>query len=154
MNAIFAVDAFGGFGTGDDMPWPTCREDLQRFKRLTSGHTVVMGSGTWNSNMPKPLPHRRNTVLSTKLVDNRCEVYNTVEALLEAIGHSDNVWVIGGESVLWTLRQYVDTIYLTRFRGVYQSSIRMDVSEYLAGFKLHSRQELEDHIFDIWQRVV
>lgn len=150
MNAIFAVDAFGGFGTGTDMPWPRCKEDLQRFRALTTGGTVVMGSGTWHSNMPKPLPQRRNCVLSSTLMDERCEVYRSPEALRAVIGSENNVWVIGGHSVLWTLRSSIKTVYMTRFKGVFPCSIRLDVPKYLDGYVLQDRQQLDDHIFDIW----
>lgn len=153
MKAIFAVDAYGGFGTGTDMPWPTSREDLQRFKRLTSGQTVVMGSGTWNSNMPKPLPNRRNCVLSTTLRDSRCEVFFSVEELCTQLGVGDDIWVIGGERVLWALRPYVHTVCMTRFKGVFPCTVRLDTGKYLDGFVLQDRQQLDDHVFDIWQRM-
>lgn len=153
MKAIFAVDAFGGFGTGTDMPWPHNSEDMQRFKRLTSGHTVVMGSGTWNSNMPKPLPNRRNCVLSTTLRDDRCTVFFSTEELRAELGVGDDIWVIGGVGVLNTLRPWINTVYMTRFKGVFPCSVRLDTSEYLSGFVLQDRQQLDDHIFDIWQRI-
>ncbi|NHA69277.1 dihydrofolate reductase [Phycicoccus flavus] len=48
--------------SGDGMPW-RAPEDLRRFRRLTDGHTVVMGSATW-ATLGRPLPRRRNVVLS------------------------------------------------------------------------------------------
>lgn len=153
MKAIFAVDAYGGFGTGTDMPWPRCSEDMQRFKRLTSGQTVVMGSGTWNSNMPKPLPNRRNCVLSTTLRDDRCEVFFSTEELCAQLGVGDDIWVIGGVGVLNTLRPWINTVYMTRFKGVFPCTVSLDTKEYLNGFVLQDRQQLDNHIFDIWQRI-
>lgn len=153
MNAIFAVDAYGGFGTGTDMPWPRCSEDLQRFKKYTSGKTVVMGSGTWNSNMPKPLPNRRNCVLSTTLRDDRCTIFFSTEELRAELGVGDDIWVIGGVGILNTLRPWVNTVYMTRFKGVFPCTVRLNTHEYLNGFVLQDRQQLDDHIFDIWQRI-
>lgn len=152
MNAIFAVDAHGGFGTGTDMPWPHCNEDLQRFKQYTSGKTVVMGSGTWSSNMPKPLPNRRNCVLSTTLRDSRCEVFFSSDEFRAVVGSDDNIWVIGGVGVLNTLRPWVNTVYMTRFKGVFPCTVRLNTAKYLDGFVLQDRQQLDTHIFDIWQR--
>lgn len=152
MNAIFAVDAFGGFGTGTDMPWPRCSEDLQRFKQYTSGKTVVMGSGTWNSNMPKPLPQRRNCVLSTTLRDDRCEIYFSTEEFRNTVGTDDSIWVIGGVGVLNALRPWVNTVYMTRFKGVFSCTHRLNTADYLNGFVLQERQQLDTHIFDIWQK--
>lgn len=152
MNAIFAVDEHGGFGTGSDMPWPRCKTDLDRFKHYTSGQTIIMGSGTWNSNMPKPLPNRRNIVLSSSLVDDRCEVYSSVDEIVSKVTDSTRAWVIGGAQVLWELRSWIKTIYLTRFYGIYPCSIVLDMPKYLDGYVLQDRQKLDTHRFDIWQK--
>lgn len=152
MNAIFAVNALGGFGFRGGLPWPKCSTDLARFKRLTTGATVVMGSGTWGSDMPKPLPGRRNIVLSTTLVDSRCEVVGNITALLMALRQDEGVWVIGGAKVLWKLRPYITTVYLTKFPDMSTADVVLDVTKYLEGYALQERQTETDHQFEIWTR--
>lgn len=152
MNAIFAVNKVGGFGTGTDMPWPRSKVDLERFRQITWGSTVVMGKGTWESNMPKPLPDRRNCVLSHSLVDDRCEVFRGVQQLMLALRQDEHVFVIGGAKVLWTLRPYIQKIHLTRFNDTTTSTINFDTDSYLDEFQLWHRQELDDHAFETWFR--
>jgi len=154
MNAIFAVNSINGFGTGMDMPWPRSTVDLQRFKTLTSGGTVVMGSGTWNSNMPKPLPHRRNIVLSSTLVDDRCDVYRNVTDMLMNIDQHESVYIIGGAKVLWMLRPIIQKVYLTKFKDCSDAMIKLDVKKYLENFILNESTDFGDHVFEIWQNTM
>lgn len=153
MNAIFAVNALDGFGTGSDMPWERNSTDLQRFKKYTTGHTVVMGSGTWNSNMPKPLPNRRNIVLSSSLRDDRCEVYSNITELLMNIKNNETVFVIGGATLLWKLRNHIKTIYLTRFFSVEKCEITLDTEKYLENYNLTHKESLDNHTFEIYERI-
>ena len=149
MNAIFAVNASNGFAVNDTMPWPRSTVDLQRFKSLTSGQTVIMGRGTWDSDMPKPLPNRRNCVLSTTLVDSRCEVFSSVESLLSAVD-TQHCWVIGGEKILWSLRPYITTVYLTQFMSDHAADVVLDVARYLDQYTLVETEQFQDHTFKIY----
>lgn len=150
MNAIFAVNKIDGFGDGNSMPWDHSVEDMRHFKTLTNGYTVVMGAKTWLSDMPKPLPNRRNCVLSTTLVDSRCEVYGDVTSLLMDVKTDEKVFVIGGAKVLWSLRRYIDTVYLTRHKSAKRSEVTLDTVKYLSGFHLVDSKEMDKLSFEIW----
>ena len=67
INALFAVDYYGGMGQNGSLPWPHNAEDLSRFQKLTDGHVVVMGRRSWDDpRMPKPLKGRTVYVASTR----------------------------------------------------------------------------------------
>lgn len=153
MNAIFAVNAVGGFGTGSDMPWPRSTVDLQRFRLLTEGSTVVMGGDTWRSNMPKPLPRRRNCVLSTTLKDDRCEVFHNINHLLMNLSVDESVFVIGGAKILWRLRPYIKKIYLTTFYSEEKSSVTLPIDQYLQPYEKIGKEVFDDHRFEIYNRI-
>lgn len=150
MNAIFAVTSGGWFGLGGGMPWPHSSADMKRFKETTTGCTVVMGASTWSSDMPKPLPNRRNIVLSTQLDDSRCEVYRNVTHLLMNLGDSEQVWVIGGAKVLWSLRPYINRVHLTVFNDGVVGDVHLDYEKYLDGFNLSSTQDFGNHKLEVW----
>jgi dihydrofolate reductase len=152
MNAIFAVNARNGFSHGNDLPWPRSTSDLSRFREITTGKTVVMGRGTWESNMPKPLPNRRNIVLSKTLHDSKCEIFSNLTELSMNIGEREEVFVIGGAQLLWSLRLYVNQVYLTRFRADQESTIIFDTQKYLENFELVSSTDFGDHTFEIYRR--
>lgn len=152
MNAIFAVNSLDGFGTGVDMPWPRNTQDLRRFREITTGHTVVMGGGTWRSNIPKPLPNRRNCVLSTSIVDTRCEVYGNVTDLLMHLKKDEQVFVIGGARILWIMRDYIRRVHLTRIKDCSTCDVVLDTVKYLQGFDLHESTEYDNHTFEIYTK--
>lgn len=153
MNAIFAINMTDGFGVGNTMPWPRSSADLKKFKELTTGHTVVMGATTWLSDMPKPLPNRRNCVLSTSLVDSRCEVYPNITALTMDLSSDEQVFVIGGAKVLWALRPLINQVYLTRHRSHQRADVTLNSEKYLTGFELVSCDEMEEFRFEIYKRI-
>lgn len=98
VNLVWAQSTSGVIGRGGDIPWHV-PEDLQHFKQLTMGHTVVMGRRTWDS-LParvRPLPGRRNVVLSRQsgfVADGAEVVASLDQALTDA-----ETWVVGGAQI-------------------------------------------------------
>lgn len=105
-------------GRQGDLPWHL-PGDLKRFKELTTGGTVVMGRKTWESIPPKfrPLPNRRNLVVSRNNGVDGPEVFRSVEAALEAA--AQNCFVIGGGEI------YAQTI--AKATRVYATEVAADV---------------------------
>jgi dihydrofolate reductase len=99
VRMIWAQARGGVLGANGALPWQL-PEDLRLFKSLTMGSTVVMGRRTWES-LPenvRPLPGRRNVVLSSSLTvaGDGVDVASSVDDVLA--GH-DDFWVIGGAGV-------------------------------------------------------
>ncbi|MBQ0037409.1 MAG: dihydrofolate reductase [Clostridiales bacterium] len=114
MQAIVAVSNNWGIGKDNELLFHI-RADLQRFKELTTGHTVVMGRKTLQS-LPgqKGLPGRRNIVL-THNPDFTAPDVETVCNPLQAVfacGLED--FCIGGESVYRALLPACDRVYVTK----------------------------------------
>ena len=67
INIIAAMAKNRVIGRGNKLPWHI-PQDLKHFKRLTSkkNSAVVMGRNTWESLPIKPLPNRRNYILTKK----------------------------------------------------------------------------------------
>jgi dihydrofolate reductase len=98
VGLIWAQSTSGVIGRSGAIPW-RLPEDLARFKKLTLGHTVVMGRRTWES-LPhgvRPLPGRRNVVLS-RHADYLADGATVVTTLGDALT-GDDIWVIGGEQI-------------------------------------------------------
>jgi dihydrofolate reductase len=102
VGLVWAQSTSGVIGRGGDIPWRV-PEDLARFKRVTMGHTVVMGRHTWDS-LParvRPLPGRRNVVLSrqTDFVADGAEVLGSLEQACTLSETERQMWVIGGAQI-------------------------------------------------------
>ncbi len=108
------MDAHRVLGRGGAPPWHL-PADLKRFKKLTSGHAMVMGRRTWES-IGRPLPRRRSIVLTGKpdFAADGAEVARGLEEALGLAGGDDEVFVIGGASVFAEALPRADRIYLTR----------------------------------------
>jgi dihydrofolate reductase len=110
LAIIAAVGHRRAIGKDGKLPWHI-PEDLKRFQRLTMGHALLMGRGTWES-LGRALPGRRNVVLSSSPLAG-IESYDSIEQALRALSSVEKVFVIGGGKVYAQLIDRADEIYLT-----------------------------------------
>jgi dihydrofolate reductase len=107
---IAAVGANGVIGRDNDLPW-RIREDLQHFKQLTLGHTLVMGRKTYDS-IGRPLPGRR-TVVVTRQPDWEVDGVEVVHTVEEALKQEGEIYVAGGGEIYRQAFPYADRLELT-----------------------------------------
>ena len=117
MVAIVAVAENWGIGKDGDLLF-SLRQDMRRFRTLTSYMTVIMGRKTLES-LPggKPLPKRRNIVLSSRMEPvEGVEIAHNIEELLSLVADdpAEEVYVIGGGQVYAALLPHCDKVLLTR----------------------------------------
>lgn len=111
LKAIAAASLDRVIGKDGDLPW-RLSEDLKWFKKITSGHAILMGRKTWES-LGHPLPNRRNLVLSRTMEEvEGMEVVRSLDAL-QSIGLSGEVFVIGGGELYAQLLEKCEELYLT-----------------------------------------
>jgi dihydrofolate reductase len=119
---IVAVSTNGVIGVGNRLPWHY-PADLKRFKRLTTGNTVIMGRLTYES-LGKPLPNRRNIVvtraepeeLGTAAMTGGIETAVTVSEaieLAETNPRGDQLWFIGGARIFAEAMPLCDQLDVT-----------------------------------------
>ncbi len=146
IKAIMACDSQGGVGRDGNLPWPHNKKDLMHFKELTSGHTVVMGSGTWNSGMPKPLPNRRNVVVSRNPefeVQGGELLTGDISQGLTNLSGSNTVFVIGGAILFRELINEISILHLTRIAGSYDCDAFISLDEIASKFEIIDRVEVD-----------
>ena len=118
LNIIAAVAENRAIGYQNDMVY-FIREDLKRFKQLTTGHTVIMGRRTFYSLPKGALPNRRNIVLSRTETDfPGCDVYKSLDEALQHIGADEQAFIIGGASLYKEALAVADRLYLTEIAAV------------------------------------
>src|SRR4051812_1124073 len=93
---IVAVSQNGIIGVNNGIPWKH-KADMKRFKELTTGNTVIMGRKTYQS-IGRPLPNRRNIVISRTTVDQEgIETFSSLDAALATA--EGKVYFIGGQRI-------------------------------------------------------
>lgn len=123
ISAIVAVDNDWGIGFNGDL-LEHIPADLKYFKQLTSGHTVVMGTNTWNSLPKKPLANRSNIIISSAQRVIMCQ--NTLRLHMEDIIEyfkytKDEVFIIGGGSIYKQLLPYCEKVYVTKINKSHEN---------------------------------
>ena len=124
MKWIVACDRRGGIGK-DGKLLVRLPSDMKYFRDQTLGKTVIMGRATLES-FPggKPLPKRRNIVLSSRLPESSSyEVCRSVEQLLEMVKEEnpDDLFVIGGGQIYRLLLPYCDEALITEIDEIFPS---------------------------------
>ena len=101
-------------GRGGKLPW-SLPADLRHFKSLTLGKPVVMGRKTYES-IGKPLPQRRNIVLTRNIAFNAegAEVANSLQAVWDMTMHDPEIAVIGGAEIFQAFGPFVSIAYVTQ----------------------------------------
>ena len=104
--------------------------DLKRFKQLTTGHTIIMGSNTFRSLPKGALPNRRNIVLSRRAIPSPtgeagrglpfpgCDVYPSLDKALQSCSPDEDIYIIGGASVYEQAIKVADRLCLTEVDDV------------------------------------
>ena len=106
---LVAVSPEGIIGKDNSIPWHYS-EDLKRFKSLTLGKTVIMGRRTWESLPVKPLPDRRNIVITQSSLDD-VECFSSIDDALATC--EGDVWFIGGAGIYQEALGKADIIDMT-----------------------------------------
>ena len=123
ISIIVAVAENGVIGDNNRLPWHIS-EDLRRFKRITTGHPVVMGRKTWES-LGRPLPGRKTSSSRggncRSTVRGRC-IRSTRHTLSSR--RRRKVFVIGGAQIYGEALPAADRFYLTRVHRAYEGDTR------------------------------
>ena len=160
ISIIVAMAANRAIGKNGDLIWHNSR-DLKQFKKITSGHTVIMGYKTYLS-LPgrKALPNRRNIILSTRLdeVPEGFEVVSSIEKALELVKGDEEVFIMGGGMVYDQFLPFADRLYLTRLDKEFEADtffpyINFDEWEIVDLEVIDDDPQVDySYRFEIWER--
>jgi dihydrofolate reductase len=124
ISIIVAVSEDWGIGKDNELLWHISG-DLKRFKRLTSGNTVIMGKKTWESLPRKPLPGRKNIVMTDNPQETIADAV-TAYSIEDALGKCEKtgeIFIIGGGSIYSQFMLIADKLYITHVHKKAQADI-------------------------------
>jgi len=114
-KAIVAVADDGVIGRGGDLPW-RLSADLKWFKKITLGHTILMGRKTWDS-LPGALPGRQNWVLSrTAEPQEGMSVFRSIDEVKQALIPTQTLFIIGGGEIYSMALPLCHELYISEVR--------------------------------------
>ena len=123
LSIIVAIGQNNEIGKDNDLLWHIS-DDLKRFKKITTGNTIVMGLNTFNSLPKGALPNRRNIVLSFDKVEiENADLYQNIDSALESINKKEKAFIIGGGSLYNQFIDKVDKMYLTKVDAAFDADV-------------------------------
>lgn len=153
VRAIFASDDEGGIGKNGDLPWPHNSADLKWFKEKTTNSTVIMGRNTWESLPVKPLPNRRNIVVTTGNA-NEAHIVGDLKSILKILPQiKGNVWIIGGAQLIEGMLPYIEEFYISKIDGIYDCDVFLPLTKIQEEFTITKIEIQSDVKYEIWTRV-
>lgn len=117
LTLIAAHDPNLVIGKDGELPW-NYPEDLQHFKATTIGKTIVMGRGVFEELNEKPLPGRKNIVLSSTKTYSNVESYSSLQKALDGIDEKE-VFIIGGGVLYKETIEEADKLIITEVKKEY-----------------------------------
>ncbi|SFC76123.1 dihydrofolate reductase [Bacillus sp. OV322] len=124
ISLMLAMDENRVIGKDNKLPWHL-PADLQYFKKMTTGHSVIMGRKTFDS-IGRLLPGRKNIILTKNksFEAEGAEVYhNILELKKMAERENDEVFVIGGAEIFKEMLPISDRLYITHIHHVFEGDV-------------------------------
>ena len=116
LSIIVAKAKNNVIGKNNELIWHLS-EDLKRFKKLTTGHTIIMGRKTFQA-LGRVLPERKHIIFSQnpdfKVDDPNVEIVHSMLQIQEYIENDEENFVIGGAMIYNLLMPYVTKMYVTQ----------------------------------------
>ena len=148
---IAAAAENNALGKDNDLVWHL-PDDFKRFKRLTSGHHIIMGRKTFES-FPKLLPDRTHVIITRKkdYSPENTIVVHSMEEALKVSKLDDEAFIIGGGEIYKMGMEHADRIELTRVHGEFEADTHfpeIDKSEWeIVKDQFHDKDEKHDYSF-------
>lgn len=162
MNLIASADQYWGIGKNGKL-LINIPEDMKRFRKMTTGHAVILGRKTLETfPQGKPLRDRLNVIL-TRNPEFQAEgatVVHSVEEAKKAVSSYDDedVYIIGGESIYQLFLPDCKMAYITRLDYSYEADAHLPALDHDPAWKLIEESEEQTYFdviyhFDTYQRV-
>ncbi len=141
ITIIAAIGKNRELGKNNDLIWHL-PNDLKRFKKVTSGHDVIMGRKTFAS-LGKPLPNRTNIIISrnANYEAEGCIVVNSLEAALKATTDA-NPYILGGAQI------YAQAINIANKLDLTLVDAELDADVFFPEIDMHIWKETSSEHFE------
>jgi dihydrofolate reductase len=156
LSLIAAMASNRVIGSKGTIPWKIPGEQ-KMFKKITIGHTVIMGRKTYES-LGRPLPERTNIIVTrqTEYLAPGCIIAHDLDQALTACAHDeDEAFICGGGQLYYEALPSADKIYLTiipkeitgdtYFPEIAETDFRVTTSDRIDG--------IEPYTFCIYERI-
>ncbi len=124
ISIIVAIAENNAIGKNNDLLWHI-PEDMKRFRKITSGHKIIMGKRTYESLPYRPLKNRTNIVISDIPGDHYegCVMAYSIQEAMDHCSPDEECFIIGGGMVYRQFLPLADKLYITRVDKSFDADI-------------------------------
>lgn len=119
LSIIAALNEDNLIGRNNSLIWHI-PEDLKRFKKITSGKTIIMGRKTFES-LPSILPNRKHIIITRNMKysipEKSVKIIHSINDISRYIKNEEEAFVIGGSEIYKQLLPYCHKLYLTLIKS-------------------------------------
>jgi dihydrofolate reductase len=140
ISIIVAIAQNNAIGKDNQLLWHI-PADLKRFKKLTTGHTIVMGKRTYYSLPIRPLPNRRSIVITDiagEEIEGCTMAYSIEDAIAKMDSEKEN-FIIGGGMVYRQFLPLAQQLYLTIVQKDFEADTFLEID--LTGWEMLEKEE-------------
>ena len=143
ISIIVAIAQNDAIGRDNQLLWHI-PADLKRFKKLTTGHTIVMGKRTFYSLPIRPLPNRRSIVITDIEGEEieGCTMAYSIEDAIEKMDSEKENFIIGGGMVYRQFLPFAQQLYLTIVQKDFDADTFLEIDQ--SAFEIVEKQEHPD----------
>ncbi|MGY5351687.1 dihydrofolate reductase [Wenyingzhuangia sp. IMCC45533] len=123
ITLIAAIGQQNELGKDNDLIWHL-PADLKRFKKVTSGHYIIMGRNTYES-IGKPLPNRTSVIITRNknYKADGCIVVNSLSQALDKLPKDQNAFIIGGAQIYNEAINIVDVLDICEVHHTFDADV-------------------------------
>ncbi|MGJ8759122.1 MAG: dihydrofolate reductase [Polaribacter sp.] len=125
ITIIAAIAKNNALGKDNDLIWHL-PADLKRFKKVTTGHHILMGRNTFES-IGKPLPNRTTIIITRNknYFKEGCLIANSIEEAIEMVENKDDIFIIGGAQIYKECieKDLVDRLDITQVHHEFEADV-------------------------------
>jgi len=155
ITFLWAQTKNGVIGKSNHLPW-NIKAEMQHFINYTKNKTVLMGRNTWESLKIKPLPNRKNIVITSRPLEQEYReviVTNDLNKVIQEYKNSDQeLVVIGGKKIFDSLLNDADKLVISVIKQDYDGDVyapNWDKSVY----DLTSQEDYSEFNVEVYQRI-
>jgi len=129
ISIIVAIAENWAIGKNNDLLWHI-PEDMKRFRRITTGHTILMGRRTYLSLPFRPLRNRENVVITDDPAEafEGCTMVYSIKEAMEKCKTGEENFIIGGASVYEQFLPFTDRLYITWVHKEFEGDVYFPVT--------------------------
>ncbi|ASP28030.1 dihydrofolate reductase [Spiroplasma corruscae] len=154
ISLIWAQTKNNVIGKNNSLPW-NIKKEMQHFVDYTRGKDVLMGRNTFDSLKKKPLPNRKNIVITSRPLEleyNEIVIYNNLNNVLNEYKKIDKeLVVIGGAQIFNEAMKYADKLVVSIINNNYDGNVFFpDWNK--EDFNLIKKNECEEFTIYVYER--